>query len=240
MTESAAPDAANDNVSSARYDRRGLIRKGIVGAGVAGVAWTVGTKTSQSQTGTSGGLDLTDASGEGITISSAGQIELSGSTIALLGNVVSPALSGVPTAPTAAPLTNTVQVATTAYADGAVLASVTTPATLSNKRITRRVSTTNAPGATPTMNTDSFDLFRFTGLNVAITSMTANLSGTPNPGDLLMIQLTDNGTPRSVNWGTAFENSTVALPTTTTASAILTVGFIWNTVTSAWRCIAVA
>ncbi len=46
--------------------------------------------------------------------------------------------------------------------------------------------------------------------------------------------------PQTIAWGAKFEASTVALPTTTVASALLTIGFYWNTVTSKWRCVAVA
>lgn len=111
-------------------------------------------------------------------------------------------------------------------------------ATLTNKRITKRVTTTNAPGATPTMNTDSNDMYIFTGLAAAITSMTTNLSGTPTDGQTLWVAFTDNGTARAITWGATFESSTTALPTTTVISTRLDVGFVWNATTSKWRCIA--
>jgi hypothetical protein len=44
----------------------------------------------------------------------------------------------------------------------------------------------------------------------------------------------------ALTWGSAFEASTVALPTTTIGTARLDVGFIYNAFTSAWRCVAVA
>lgn len=111
--------------------------------------------------------------------------------------------------------------------------------TVTNKRRTRRLTTTNAPGATPTTNTDNVDVMNFTGLNAAITSMTTNLSGTPNDGDLLEFRFTDNGTGRGITWGASFAASgNVALPTTTVASTMLRVGFEYNG--SVWVCIAVA
>lgn len=112
--------------------------------------------------------------------------------------------------------------------------------TLTNKRITKRVVTVNAPGATPTINTDNTDVANFTGLATAITSMTTNLSGTPSAYDTLIICFTDNGTGRAITWGASFEASTVALPTTTILSTLLIVGFLWNSATSKWRCVAVA
>lgn len=113
--------------------------------------------------------------------------------------------------------------------------------TLTNKRITRRSATTNAPGATPTINSDNVDIVFLTGLATAITSMSSSLTGTPNVGDSLIINLTDNGTARAITWGASFEASgTIALPTTTVISTMLTVGFLWNSVTSKWRCVGVA
>ncbi len=112
--------------------------------------------------------------------------------------------------------------------------------TLTNKRITRR-DTVVTQSATPTINTDNTDVAHITGLAQAITSMTTNLSGTPVEGDTLRIDITDNGTARAITWGTSFEASgNVALPTTTVISTRLDVGFVWNSVTSKWRIVAVS
>jgi len=129
---------------------------------------------------------------------------------------------------------------TTVTAPSGAIVGTTDTQTLTNKRVTRRVTSTNAPGATPTINTDNCDAVHLTGLGTAITSMTTNLSGTPVQGDMLRIDFTDDGTARAITWGASFEASTVALPTTTVISTRLDVGFIWNTVTSKWRCVAVA
>lgn len=120
------------------------------------------------------------------------------------------------------------------------LPTASSTTTFTNKRITKRVLSTSTPGATPTINTDNYDAVHLTGLNTAITSMTTNLSGTPAEGDMLRIDFTDDGTARAITWGSSFEASTVALPTTTVISTRLDVGFVWNSVTSKWRCIAVA
>lgn len=111
--------------------------------------------------------------------------------------------------------------------------------TLTNKRITKRTGTTPSSG-TPTINTDTVDFYSITAQAAAITSFTTNLSGTPTEAQTLWIAITDNGTARAITWGTSFEASTVALPTTTVISTRLDVGFVWNTVTSKWRCIATA
>jgi len=111
-------------------------------------------------------------------------------------------------------------------------------ATLTNKRITQRV-TSETSSATPTINTDNSDIHRITALTVAITSMTTNLSGTPTHGQNLIIEITGTAS-RAITWGASFEASTIALPTTTDGTNMLTVGFKWNSATSAWRCLAVA
>lgn len=150
----------------------------------------------------------------------------------LKAQLASPALTGTPTAPTAAAGTNTTQVATTAH----VLAERTNTATLTNKRVAARVGTV-ASSATPTINTDNVDVFRITAQTVDITSMTTNLTGTPVDSDVLVIEITGTAA-RNITWGASFEASTVALPTTTVGTAKLTVGFLYNSVTSKWRCMA--
>ena len=122
--------------------------------------------------------------------------------------------------------------------EGVVIPSISSTNTLTNKRVTKRAPTVTQ-SATPTINTDNTDVAHITGLAQAITSMTTNLSGTPVEGDTLRIDITDNGTARAITWGASFEASgTVALPTTTVLSVRLDVGFVWNTVTSKWRCVA--
>ncbi len=112
--------------------------------------------------------------------------------------------------------------------------------TLTNKRVTRRCPTVTQ-AAEPAINTDVTDVAHITGLAQNITSMTTNLTGTPVEGDTLRIDITDNGTPRSITWGAKFESSSsVSLPTTTVANVRLDVGFFWNSATSKWRCVAVS
>lgn len=92
--------------------------------------------------------------------------------------------------------------------------------------------------ATPTINTDACDAVTITALAAAITSMTTNLSGTPVNFQKLLIRIKDDGTPRAITWGASYEAVGVALPTTTVANKRLTVGFIYDTVTAKWGCVA--
>ena len=115
--------------------------------------------------------------------------------------------------------------------------------TLTNKRNTLRVVTVNAPGATPTTNSDNNDIAEFTGLAVDITSMSTNLSGSPIDGDLMEIMFLDNGTARAITWGTSFANGFVnTLPSSTTSSIVLRVILQYQTVASLnkWVCVGVA
>lgn len=98
--------------------------------------------------------------------------------------------------------------------------------------------TTITSSATPTINTDNCDAVTITALAAAITSMTTNLSGTPTDFQKLLFRIKDNGTARAITWGASFEAKGVTLPTTTVISKVLTVGFIWDSVTSKWGCIA--
>lgn len=92
--------------------------------------------------------------------------------------------------------------------------------------------------ATPTINTDAVVAFSITALATDITSMTTNLSGTPDNFQKLMLRFKDNGTPRSITWGASFEAKGVDLPVITVASKVITVGLIYDTVTSKWGCVA--
>lgn len=110
--------------------------------------------------------------------------------------------------------------------------------TLTSKRVTPRIST-DTSSATPTINTDTTDIFGLTAQAVDITSFTTNLSGTPTDGQKLWIFVVGTAA-RAITWGASFEASTVALPTTTVTTNRLDVGFVWNAATSKWRCVATA
>lgn len=106
--------------------------------------------------------------------------------------------------------------------------------TLTNKRVTPRVGTV-ASSATPTINTDNYDIYGLTAQAVDVTSFTTNLTGTPTDGQRLWIYIVGTAS-RAITWGASFENGIATLPTTTTTTQRLDVEFIWNAATSKWRC----
>ena len=123
----------------------------------------------------------------------------------------------------------------TRYTNAKQVASVAQ--TMTNKRITARVATF-VSDATPDVDTDDYDAVTITAQAVAITDM--NFTGTPTNFQKIIVRIKDNGTARAITWGADFEDAGQALPTTTVLSKLLTVGFIYNTVTSKWGCAAVA
>lgn len=122
----------------------------------------------------------------------------------------------------------------TAVKDSIGSITPTSTTTFTNKRITARVDSTTS-SATPTINTDNVDTYKLTAQAADITSFTTNLSGTPTDDQILHIVIIGTST-RLITWGSSFEASTVALPTTTVSTDRLDVYFVWNTATSKWRC----
>lgn len=97
----------------------------------------------------------------------------------------------------------------------------------------RTDSVTSSP--TPTINTDDVDMFGITGLTVDITSMSANLSGTPVDGQMLWLYFIGIGPNRTITWGASFEAGAAKLPLTV-LNARLDVALVWNVATNKWRC----
>lgn len=104
-------------------------------------------------------------------------------------------------------------------------------------RINPRTNTITSH-ATPSINTDTTDIFTITAQSEAITSFTTNLSGTPVNGQKLIIRIKDNGTARAITWGASFASRGATLPTTTTLGKYTYVGFFWNSTASTWDCVA--
>ena len=109
--------------------------------------------------------------------------------------------------------------------------------TLNNKRITDRVKTFTTD-ATPDVNSDDYDAVTITAQDAAITDV--NMTGTETNFQKIIFRIKDDGTARAIAWGSDFEAKGVALPTSTVISKVLTVGFIYDTVTAKWGCVASA
>ena len=110
--------------------------------------------------------------------------------------------------------------------------------TLNNKTITNRVLTFTTD-ATPEVDSDDYDVVTITAQDAAITDV--DMVGTAETNfQQIIFRIKDDGTARAIAWGSDFEDAGVALPTTTVISKLLTVGFIYNTVTAKWGCVAVA
>lgn len=92
--------------------------------------------------------------------------------------------------------------------------------------------------ATPTINSDIYDSVSITALSTAITAVT--MSGTPVNFQKILFRIKDDGTARAITWGSSFQAMGSALPTTTVISKVLTTGFIYDTVTTKWGCVASA
>jgi lysophospholipase L1-like esterase len=187
-----------------------------------------------------------------IARSAAGELTFYGSTGATYGNIVTGLIrknAGTPesavTAPVGAICQDTtngllyVKASGTGNTGWVKLSTISSTDTLTNKRVTPRVTTITS-SATPTINTDNCDAVTITALATAITSMTTNLTGTPSNFDELIIRIKDDGTARAITWGSKFEAKGVALPTTTVISKVLTVAFIYDTVTAKWGCVGSA
>ncbi len=121
--------------------------------------------------------------------------------------------------------------------EGVVIPSISSTNTLTNKRITRRVTTVASGGAVPSYNTDNIDVLHIYGQGPAITSFTTGASGTPVDGDLFRVSILATAAA-GLTWGTNFESSgNVTLPSATVTTNRLDVGFVWNTETGKWRCV---
>ena len=113
-----------------------------------------------------------------------------------------------------------------------------TPATVKflSKRVYQPRTGTTASSATPTINVDNYEAYSITALAANITSFTTNLSGTPVDCQRLLIRIKDDGTARTIAWGTSFEDGSATLPTTTVLGKTLLVGLIYDAVDSKWAC----
>lgn len=93
------------------------------------------------------------------------------------------------------------------------------------------VTTVSSNTITPTSTTDEV---RPASLTAGLTI--ANPTGTPVDGWGFVVELVDNGSARSLTWGSDFATYMATLPTTTTAGKVHRIGFEWNAAAAKWRC----
>lgn len=113
-------------------------------------------------------------------------------------------------------------------------------ATLTNKRITPRVTTAgDATSITP--NTDSADMTYQANTQSAGTLTINADGGTPTNGQRWLLKVKSTNA-QTFSWNAVFvSGSDVTLPTSTTGSSkIDNIGFIYDAVNSKWECVAVA
>lgn len=115
-------------------------------------------------------------------------------------------------------------------------------ATLTNKRITARVSSAASIASPLAWNSNSFDQYAATAQAVALT-INAD-AGAPTDGQKIIFRFKDNGVARALTWTTGTTNSFraigVTLPTTTVISKTVYVGCVYNAADSRWDAVAVA
>lgn len=97
--------------------------------------------------------------------------------------------------------------------------------------------TTDASSATPTPTGDSnFNHYSLTAL--ATDPTFAAPSGTPAEGNRLTIRIHDNGTARALSWNGIYRATNVALPTTTILGKEMYLGFLYDSTDSVWSLVA--
>jgi len=83
---------------------------------------------------------------------------------------------------------------------------------------------------------DQFDFISIDALASAVSF--ANPTGTPVNGQRLIIRILDNGSARSLSWGTAYAAGGIPLPTSTTAGKRTHLGFIFDGFGIKWYLVA--
>lgn len=244
VTITGSPGAQALNLTIPRGDTGATGADGADGAGITpqAIGFTVtGGTTPKTLTvaldanvsGTNTGDNAVNSLYSGLVSNATHTGDATGSTALTVVKINGVAMSGLATGI----LKNTTGTGVPSIAvSGTDYTSPSSTETMTNKRITPRVGSTTS-SATPTINTDNYDIYKLTAQAVDITSFTTNLSGTPTDNQCLIIEITGTAA-RAITWGASFEASTIALPTTTVTTAMLAVAFIWNTATSKWRCVA--
>ena len=102
--------------------------------------------------------------------------------------------------------------------------------------VTRTQSVTTAATVTP--NADEDDLVLVSAQAENITFANPSPSYTFVNGKKLIIRIKDDGTARNIEWGSKYRAIQSSLPTATTTSKTLYLGFIWNASDLKWDLVA--
>lgn len=111
---------------------------------------------------------------------------------------------------------------------------VTTAVLVALARVPSVQSVASAGTVTPTFGND---LVTITAQAVALTI--ANPTGTAIPGLGLVIRIKDNGTARTITWGSQYRGIGLTLPSTTVATKTTYVAMIFNSTDTTWDVVAV-
>jgi len=88
---------------------------------------------------------------------------------------------------------------------------------------------------TPNINNNSLEQITAQAVNLTVSAP----SGSPVLGQKLIINITDDGTARTISWNAVYNVIDVTLPITTTVNKSLYIGCIYNADTSEWDVVAV-
>ncbi len=204
-----------------------------------------------------GSINLGHASDTTIARSGAGAVTVEGVQVILSGAALGTPSSGTLTSCTGLPVAGVVGDTSTALGvgtielgaasdttiarsgagaitvEGVAIPTISSTNTLTNKRITKRLST-EASNATPSINSDNVDVHTITAQAAALTSLT--ITGTPTEGQFLLLQIFDNGGAQTLAFGTgscAF-SSDLAAPTTTTTGKWGEYAFVYRVALTKW------
>lgn len=101
---------------------------------------------------------------------------------------------------------------------------------IQKKRVTRISSS-----GTPSINTDTTDVFTITALASNITSMSTNLTGTPNDRQELVVYITATGGTRTISWGASYSDPfTVGLTTSLASGKTAYLKFQYDALALVW------
>lgn len=119
---------------------------------------------------------------------------------------------------------------------GANIVQTTATQTLSNKRVSPRIQQYTST-ASFMVDASSFDMHQVNAQAEALTI--SQTGGSTVDGEKVIVRVKDNGTSRSITWGSGITPIGVTLPTATVADKWLYVGLIYSAAASAWHAIAV-